>query len=97
MATLLPRNMRGRNPHAQVQSLCRVARRALARADWLDELAARSAAWEFDPEYPEDKALHSEIEIAGLRRDARKLRAKAEAAAQELSDIAKANGITPAR
>lgn len=66
-------------PEAQIHKLARIGRRAMAHADWIDELIS----------------LNPTLDRAERSRDVRESRAKAAAAADEMLRIARTAGIRP--
>jgi hypothetical protein len=84
VSSLLSPKYRNAGPHAQIQHLCRIGNRALARADWVESLVdSRSYGY------------RTEHEIATGRADVERSREKASAAVVEMLAIAKEHGIRP--
>lgn len=81
--TLVAPRYRKAHPRAQIQHLCRIGKRALAHADWIEELLATSSP----------RILLQEGER--WRADVVASRAKAFAACEEMLAIAEANSIRP--
>lgn len=93
MASLLTAKQRKNHPQAQLQSLVRIGRRALVKADWLEDLQRQHD--EAVREAPDAFAPTSEWERAHRRREIRQLREKAAQASEEALALARAHGLRP--
>jgi hypothetical protein len=82
--TILSKKQQRLNPHAQIQTLCRIGKRAYMKADHLESLLAPEG-------YLTNNA--TELEQARARHEVVLLNHRAAEAVREIEEIARAHGI----